>query len=120
MEQFKTEYTEEELVKKLSGKLLLRSEIRFADEVIRHLLKTSSLEKTPSMVRRTFGYICQRCANQKPSLIGMFPCALCKETHAYCRHCLQMGRTMSCEPLYYWTGQPVKWPMHDDPCQWDG
>src|SRR5699024_8809041 len=69
---------------------------------------------------RTFGYICQRCANQKPSLIGMFPCALCKETHAYCRHCLQMGRTMSCEPLYYWTGQPVKWPMHDDPCQWDG
>ncbi|GAB3056887.1 ATP-dependent helicase ComFA [Virgibacillus ainsalahensis] len=27
---------------------------------------------------------------------------------------------MECEPLYYWTGVPPKWPQYDDPCTWTG
>src|SRR5699024_1124277 len=36
------------------------------------------------------------------------------------RHCIEMGRCMSCEQLYYWTGPKYEWEKHDSPCTWLG
>src|SRR5690625_7403566 len=63
---------------------------------------------------------CLRCNNQKPSLFADIPCARCKKTHKYCRNCINMGRVMECELLYYWSGPNYPWPAHLDPSSWEG
>lgn len=45
---------------------------------------------------------CFRCGNTNPVLFGEMDCAFCgKETCAYCRNCIVMGRVNSCQSLYY-------------------
>lgn len=41
---------------------------------------------------------CNRCGQSE---IVDAPCASCREECAYCRSCLQMGRSKSCMPLFY-------------------
>ncbi|WP_245835802.1 DEAD/DEAH box helicase [Virgibacillus ndiopensis] len=31
-----------------------------------------------------------------------------------------MGRIIECEPLYFWNGPNVNWPIHESPCSWSG
>jgi len=104
----------------LSGKLLLRQEIPFDEETVQQLLSENLLTKTASIIKKTFRSICQRCGNEKASLFAMIPCYRCKRTHLYCRKCMEMGRVMECEPLFFWSGQEPFWPKLENACSWQG
>ncbi|MBY7144116.1 DEAD/DEAH box helicase family protein [Virgibacillus sp. NKC19-3] len=103
-----------------SGKLLLRNEIPLDEPTFQHQLSTKNFTPIVSMKRKNFTYQCQRCGNQQRSLFAQMPCASCGTTHAYCRNCIEMGRVMECEPLYYWSGEEPHWPPHETPCSWEG
>lgn len=120
MERKNKQIVSSEMIRRLSGKLLLYEELPLDAETISQLLKTKLLSKTPAIIKQRYSLVCQRCHNQKPSLFGIIPCAKCKKEHPYCRHCLQMGRILFCEPLYEWTGPKPFWTKHKDPCQWNG
>src|SRR5699024_1361788 len=107
-------------IRRLAGKLLLFDELPLDHATIQQLLTIKVLRKSPAIIKQRYGHICQRCHNQKSSLFGTIPCATCQKEHIYCRHCLQMGRVISCEPLYEWIGYQPSWPKHIDPCQWEG
>src|SRR5690625_4878301 len=110
----------EQLIRRLSGKLLLSEELPLKPHQRIKLLEMNCLRKVPAIIKRTFTAVCHRCHNEKPSLFGTIPCAKCQKEHLYCRHCLQMGRVLACEPLYEWVGKQPSWPKHSNPCQWDG
>lgn len=109
-----------ELCQRYAGKLLLRNEILIDDPLFERLLETGHFTSKPSIEKTWLLYQCQRCGNQKPSLFGRMPCHNCKETHTYCRKCIEMGRVMECLSLYEWTGHDYQWPSHTDACTWTG
>ncbi|HLR08871.1 MAG TPA: DEAD/DEAH box helicase family protein [Bacillota bacterium] len=108
------------MVRRFSGKLLLRQEIPLDDNHFKWLLASSYFTPVPAIQRKLFFYQCRRCGNAKRSLIGMMPCAVCHKTHPYCRKCIEMGRVTTCEPLYQWTGPDASWPAYDDALTWHG
>src|SRR5699024_13682 len=110
----------DELAIRFSGKLLLRREIPLDEKHFQQLLDAGLFTATPAMKRKRFTCQCQRCGNQKRSLIANIPCPSCEKTHVYCRKCIEMGRVMECELLYYWTGPEAVWPRQKNPCTWDG
>src|SRR5699024_9348351 len=63
---------------------------------------------------------CGRCFQKNPSQFAKIPCIRCGKDHLYCRHCIEMGRIMACESLYYWSGKKHDWKKHKAPCSWDG
>lgn len=109
-----------ELAKQFSGKLLLRSEIPLDEHTFQQLLASSYFTPMPPIKRKGFVHQCQRCGNQKHFLFAELPCASCETPHLYCRKCIEMGRIMACEPLYYWTGTEAEWDIHKAPCTWQG
>ncbi|RKQ35883.1 DNA/RNA helicase [Oceanobacillus halophilus] len=110
----------EQLSRIYSGKLLLRNEILLEDNLLRQLLHEKQFRPIKSIVKKNFTRQCQRCGNQKASLFATIPCFLCKQTHFYCRKCIEMGRVLECEPLYVWSGDKTKWPQQENPCSWRG
>ncbi|AXI10023.1 DNA/RNA helicase [Oceanobacillus zhaokaii] len=104
----------------LSGKLLLRKEIQLQDKNLQQLLKAKLLIQVKSITKRNFVHQCIRCGNQKPSLFATIPCQQCKNTHLYCRKCIEMGRVLECEPLYEWNGKSPIWTRHVTPSSWEG
>ncbi|AIF44164.1 DEAD/DEAH box helicase [Virgibacillus sp. SK37] len=104
----------------LAGKLLLRNELPLDDKQFEQFLADGALMPIPSIEKQLFSAICQRCGNRKKYLFGILPCKQCDKTHLYCRKCIEMGRVMECEPLYYWNGKKVVWPIIDKPCTWEG
>lgn len=105
---------------RFSGKLLLRKEIPLDEETFQLLLSATSITAIKSIISKKFSHQCQRCGNQKRSLFASAPCPSCKKTHLYCRKCIEMGRVIECESLYYWTGEAPVWVQHENPCSWDG
>lgn len=103
-----------------AGKRLLRHEIHLEDSTLSMLLTQKYFKKTIPIQHRFFYSVCTRCGNRKQSLMGKIPCQKCHKTHLYCRHCIQMGRVMECEPLYEWTGPRPQWPVRTDACTWAG
>ncbi|RYG74386.1 DEAD/DEAH box helicase [Lentibacillus lipolyticus] len=106
--------------RRYAGKRLLRSEILLDDPLFQQLINTSYFTPVPSIVRNYFQTQCQRCGNQKRSLFGSIPCYSCGNVHVYCRKCIDMGRVMTCTPLYEWTGPEMDWPHHSNACTWSG
>lgn len=106
--------------RQFAGKLLLRNEIQLEDKQFEQFLADGVLRPSPSIVKQLFSAICQRCGNRKKYLFGRLPCKQCNQNHLYCRKCIEMGRVMECEPLYYWNGKEVVWPIIDQPCTWEG
>lgn len=96
-----------------AGKLLLQSELP-ADS--NPLLFT----QIPSITRKLLYPKCIRCGNQKHSLFGKIPCTKCNNTHLYCRNCIQMGRVMECESLYYYSSEEPTWIHYPSPMSWKG
>ncbi|MBC5637906.1 DEAD/DEAH box helicase family protein [Ornithinibacillus sp. BX22] len=96
-----------------AGKLLLQSELP-ADA------NPQLFTQIPSITRKLLSFTCMRCGNQKHSLFGKIPCANCNETHLYCRNCIQMGRVMECEALYYYSGEEPTWTNYPSPMTWQG
>lgn len=111
---------DESLSHRYAGKILLRAEILLSQTTFHKLLAKDYFTTTPSIISKKFTFECQRCHNQKRSLFAMIDCARCRETHVYCRKCIEMGRVLSCEPLYIWNGEQPKWVKHEKPCTWDG
>lgn len=99
--------------RKYIGKLLLQNEIPSQ-------AFSSSFTKIPAIRKKFIHYECQRCGNKKRSLFGKMPCARCRKEHLYCRSCIQMGRVMECEALYYWSGEQPTWTYHESPLTWEG
>ncbi|MBM7600532.1 competence protein ComFA [Virgibacillus halotolerans] len=106
--------------RQFSGKLLLRTEILLDENTFQQLLSLHLFTPVQSIKRKKFTYQCQRCGNQKRSLFATLPRTSGKKILHYCRNCIEMGRVIDSEPLYYWTGKPVKWLEHEAPCTWDG
>src|SRR5690625_3995844 len=103
-----------------AGKLLLRQEIAISHRQLTQLLTAHLFTPIQSIQRKRLSHVCQRCGNKRHSLFGMMTCARCKKRHLYCRNCIDMGRVMACEPLYYWTGQQPIWSNVEKPCVWEG
>lgn len=110
----------ETLASRLEGKLLLREEIPLSNMYFHQLLIQNYLVPVPAVQRHFLGFICTRCQNRAKHLFAMMPCSRCNHTHVYCRNCIEMGRCMTCEQLYYWNGPAYKWRKHDAPCTWLG
>src|SRR5690625_2408381 len=109
-----------ELAYRFYGKLLLRKEIPLQDDFFQQLISHRYFTPTTSIQKGLFKATCLRCNNQKRSLFAKFPCYTCADEHIYCRKCIEMGRVIECEPLYYWTGPSPIYPQIDDPCTWQG
>lgn len=106
---------------RFAGRLLLRDELDLTDPEFTRLLKTNQLTPTQPIKRHYLSHQCQRCGNTTKHLFGKIPCSNCRVTHPYCRKCIQMGRIMSCTPLYEWRGQSPVWPTQTEhPLAWQG
>lgn len=108
------------LAKRLAGKLLRRQEIPLESEMIDLLLKRQFLQTIPAIKKNLLFSKCMRCGNESNLFFAKIPCALCKKTHLYCRKCIEMGRIMECESLYFWSGPAPFWPKRENPCSWNG
>lgn len=107
--------------KRFSGRLLLKEELNLSESELTHLLDTNQLIGTESIIKHSFTYQCLRCNNTEAHQFGKIPCSNCQKTHLYCRNCIQMGRVMTCTPLYRWVGKDPVWPLStEDPLEWGG
>ena len=103
-----------------AGKRLLRSEIPLSHHHFQSALRQQYFQPINPFKKSLFRTTCNRCGNQKQSLLGTIPCKRCNREHKYCRKCIQMGRVLECESLYEWIGpEPVrtKWM---NPLAWEG
>lgn len=104
----------------LDGKLLRREEIPIDDQTVEQLLNEKLLQRKPALKKSLFTILCNRCGNKSSHLFAEIPCARCKKNHFYCRKCIEMGRLMECDFLYYWNGPKALWRNYENPCSWDG
>lgn len=109
-----------ELATMLDGKLLRLEELPVHPKLVRYLLSENLLETKPALQKTLFQTKCMRCGNKSTSKFAKIPCKKCNRTHFYCRNCIDMGRLMECDVLYYWNGPPAVWPKHENPCSWEG
>lgn len=112
--------TTNQLAYQFAGKLLLRSEIPLSEDVFQHCVSSGNFTAVSSISKNLLYCQCNRCGNREPGLFAKIPCQICRREHHYCRKCIEMGRVMECEPLYYWNGDQPNWPTPADPCSWDG
>ncbi|MEN1967327.1 DEAD/DEAH box helicase [Lentibacillus sp. N15] len=103
---------------RFAGKLLLKKEIALSEDVFQKHVSAGNFTSIPSIRRNFFGCQCNRCGNRETALFAKIPCQICHSEHFYCRKCIEMGRVMECEPLYYWNGDQPVWPALYDPCSW--
>jgi len=104
--------------KRFSGKLLLRNEIPLNESTFNQLILNKQFTAQASIQRRKFYHQCARCGSQRR--LASMECSVCNRTHLYCRNCIEMGRVMACEPLYYWTGENPMWLKQENACSWEG
>ncbi|WP_370457931.1 DEAD/DEAH box helicase [Thalassobacillus sp. CUG 92003] len=103
----------------LSGKLLLKHELHYPDEQIHQWLNEGAVTHISSIEKTLTGRRCMRCGNTKHYLFAEMPCHACQSTCYYCRNCIQMGRVLACQPLYY-GASATSYPEHPEPCEWEG
>lgn len=107
-------------VKKYAGKIFVREEINLNESTLQSLIQSNKFTLIPSIKRNKWAHECQRCHNRKHSLFAEINCARCKTLHVYCRKCIEMGKVLSCESLYVWTGEQFKWPAYESEIAWEG
>ena len=95
-----------------AGKLLLQAEIPPGH-------RQDYFTPIPSVEKHRWGRRCRRCGNQANYKFAQLPHTACGKRCWYCRSCIQMGRVLECEPLYY--GHPFStWTRYEAPCAWQG
>jgi competence protein ComFA len=104
----------------LEGKLLTADEIPLDQSLIKQLKQSNLLKTKPALTTSLFTTTCTRCGNRDKKEFATISCKRCTSEHPYCRKCIEMGRMMTCELLYYWNGPPANWPHHENPCSWEG
>jgi competence protein ComFA len=110
----------DQLARRLDGRLLRLEELPIDRSLIPELLSKNLLKKTPALHISLLKTSCSRCGNEDKRYFASIPCKKCGHTHLYCRNCIEMGRIMACEFLYYWDGPSYNWPKQEDPCTWEG
>lgn len=111
---------DEKLQQVLYGKMLLLDELPFSLEQIQAHYENGFLNYKAGIKKTKYGYLCNRCGNDKDRLFASFSCFWCKsESCVYCRNCIMMGRVSMCTPLLSWTGPEVKW-NNDNDLIWQG
>jgi competence protein ComFA len=110
----------QELAHKYEGKLLLKEEISLPHPLFTFLIAKNYFSPTQTISFSHGGRYCVRCHNRKKFLFGSIPCSRCGKTHLYCRNCLEMGRILACQSLYFWTGSQYHWPKITNACTWQG
>ncbi|MCA1011253.1 DEAD/DEAH box helicase [Halobacillus halophilus] len=103
----------------LAGKLLLHCEIPLDEPHLMTALSQNVLIKVPGLDHHFWGFRCRRCGNKEQHLFAEIPHAICGKDCVYCRSCIQMGRVMECESLYFGSSN-VSWPRLENPCAWKG
>src|SRR5699024_10299407 len=88
------------------------------DSHFQQLITKHYITSVPAVQKHFLRFSCTRCQNKDRHLFALMPCGRCNQTHVYCRHCIEMGRCMSCEQLYYCTGSKYEWEKHDSQCTW--
>ncbi|MEO4054167.1 DEAD/DEAH box helicase family protein [Solibacillus sp. CAU 1738] len=76
-----------------------------------------AIEITTKLFRKH--YKCGRCLNDQQSKFIHFDCAKCDQICTYCRHCIAMGRIISCANLIAWNGPQPHISKNHEMC-WDG
>lgn len=108
------------LAKQYAGKLLLREEIQIDTKVFDKLVSNHLFMKLDAMQASLGRLKCMRCQGEDKQFFAQIDCARCGQRHDYCRNCIQMGRVLSCEKLYYWNGPVFPWARHENACEWEG
>src|SRR5699024_10290480 len=93
-----------EIARYYDGKLLLREEIHLSNETFQYLNQHRYFTPSPSFSKTPLFHRCERCYFKQTPPFSTIPCMRCQREHIYCRHCIEMGRVLGCEPLYAWTG----------------
>ncbi|GAB2553683.1 DEAD/DEAH box helicase [Gracilibacillus alcaliphilus] len=104
----------------LDGKLLLTSEIPLSAPTITYLQRTQQLIPTDSITNKFHKKHCQRCGNRQQHQFAIIDCSRCHQSHWYCRHCVETGRVLACDPLWRWRGNKISWLFQANPCDWQG
>lgn len=80
-------------------------------------IEKATIEKTTKLFRSHFR--CNRCSNEQQSKFIHFQCAKCDQICTYCRHCIKVGRVVSCSKLLVWDGpNPIGVKKHE--MCWEG
>lgn len=108
----------EDMARKFSGKLLLKSELNISEQRLNYLIKNGYILEIPSIQTKFTLHKCLRCFNMKPSYFGKIPHH--PKPIIYCKQCIQMGRTSTLEPLYQWTGPKPTRHYPKNPLKWRG
>ncbi|GAA0472192.1 DEAD/DEAH box helicase [Alkalibacillus silvisoli] len=109
----------EDLARKFATKLLLKGELDLSERRLQYLLDHAYLEKVTSIKSSLNFHQCIRCFNRNQSLFGKIP----RQNNTpiiYCKHCIQMNRVSSEEPLYRWVGPPPMRHRVKNPMKWKG
>ncbi|MBM6619050.1 DEAD/DEAH box helicase [Bacillus suaedaesalsae] len=103
----------------LQGRKLLLDEIPFELEIMHEHFENGYVRYESGVTLNKGLYVCGRCGNKDPKLMGSFSCARCFKACRYCRKCVTMGRVSECTPLVSWAGSFVPF-QYNDPLVWDG
>ncbi|MER2108697.1 MAG: DEAD/DEAH box helicase family protein [Solibacillus sp.] len=102
-----------------AGRIWSRTNTPFPQQKIEAYIKAGLFTVQPAVVQRENKLYCNRCHNDKQPQFVTFRCARCEGLCHYCRHCITMGRMVSCEELITWNGpQPRRQLRHD--FSWSG
>lgn len=87
-----------------AGRIWPRMQTPFPQSIIDAYVKGGMFHVQPAVERKENECYCNRCQNKVQQQFIAFSCARCEGTCYYCRHCLVMGRMVSCEELIMWNG----------------
>ncbi|WP_157796555.1 DEAD/DEAH box helicase [Bacillus sp. FJAT-45037] len=105
----------------MNGKRLLRTEIPYSDDIMDSLLRENVIAQTPSVLIQKGKPLCVRCGNEDRTLFASHHCARCHRHCLYCRHCIRLGKTQECRPLYYLNDtHHLSYPLITNTLSWNG
>lgn len=91
-----------------AGRIWSRNNTPFPQVKIETYIQANLLSVLPGINQSEKQLQCNRCRNDNQQAFVTFYCARCQKKCHYCRHCITMGRIVSCEQLITWNGPQPK------------
>lgn len=96
-----------------TGRIWSRKNTPFPQEQVERYIAAGYFTVRAAVVQKDGKFSCARCHNTNQQYFVTFHCARCNTFCTYCRHCITMGRMVSCEELIVWNGpKPRKKTAH--------